>query len=338
MPAAVGRRWDAARSPPTLPSVPPPFRNPTRSATLLPMHMHEMRGMDRALKWSLVVNLLFVLVEFGGGYLAKSLALVSDAVHNLSDVPSMSLSLLALYAQRRPADSQRTYGYQRSGVLAAFANSMVLVAIALYIFWKAYLRVLNPVAVQPGLMAWVSALGILVNGGIAVAMWRGRKDLNLRTVLIHNAGDAASNVGILIGAAAITTTGLFVIDPIISFAIAAAVLWSAGIVIRESMHILLEGTPREVRVEEVARAMLTVPGVVEVHDIHIWSLAAHSHALSCHVRVEEMSTRESGRILDQLNALLARRFHITHTTVQIEPLLQDTLLHTLPTGDSQEPS
>ncbi|MFQ5724360.1 MAG: cation diffusion facilitator family transporter [Terriglobia bacterium] len=294
--------------------------------------------MSRALRWALGVNLAFVVVEFAGGYLGQSLALISDAVHNLTDVPSMSLSLFALYAQRRPADSQRTYGYQRSGVLAAFVNALVLIAVALYIFYHAYLRLLTPVSVHTGWMLWVSAAGIGVNGGIAWGMWRGRRDLNLRTVLIHNAGDAASNLAILVGALVIAATGWYVMDSLLGFAIGVAVLWSAWSVLRETTHILLEGTPRELRVEDVARAMLKVPGVAEVHDVHIWSLAAHLHALSCHVRIEEMPTRESEKILAQLNALLARDFGINHTTIQFEPRTTPVPAHFVPSQTKEKDS
>lgn len=283
------------------------------------MHVHEIPGMRRALGWSLWVNLAFVVVEFVGGYLANSLALITDAVHNLSDVPSMGLSLFALYAERRPADPRRTYGYQRSGVLAAFVNALLLLAVAGYILFEAYQRLRRPVPVETGLMAWIALIGIGVNGGIAWAMWRGRRDLNLRTVLIHNAGDAASNAGILVGALLIARTGWLVIDPIISAAIGLAVLWTTWGVLKSTTNILLEGTPAELSIEAVARAMLKVPGVVEVHDIHIWSLAARLHALSCHVRIGEMSTSESEKILDQLKALLAREFNISHTTIQFEP-------------------
>lgn len=283
------------------------------------MHDHEPHRMGRALSWALALNLTFVVLEFVAGYWASSLALVSDAVHNLSDVPSMSLSLLALLVQRRPADPRRTYGYQRSGVLAAFVNALILVAVAGYLLYAAYERFRAPVVVNANLMLWVSVIGIGVNGGIAWVMWKGRSDLNLRTVLIHNAGDAASNLGILLGAVVIAGTGWFVVDPVISVAIAAAILWSAWGVIRQTTNILLEGTPAGVKVEEVARAMLTVPGVVEVHDVHIWSLSAHSPALSCHVRIREMSTRESEQVLGRLNALLEREFKISHTTIQFEP-------------------
>ncbi len=288
--------------------------------------------MGRALGWALGVNLAFVAVEFAAGYWANSLALVSDAVHNLSDLPAMTLALIALYTQRRPADARRTYGYQRSGVLAAFVNAILLVAVAGYIFYAAYQRFRQPVPVLTEVLVWVSVVGIAVNGGIAWWMWRGRRDLNLRTVVIHNAGDAASNFAVLVGALAMERTGWFGLDPLLGVAIGVAVLWSSWGVIRETTNILLEGTPRGVDVETVARAMLKVPGVVEVHDIHIWSLAAHSPALSCHVRIGEMSTRESEQILSQLNQLLAREFGITHTTIQFEPQVASAKVHYFPTN------
>lgn len=291
--------------------------------------------MGRALGWSLWINLAFVVVEFIGGWLANSLALISDAVHNLSDLPSMGLSLVALYAQRRPADRRRTYGYQRSGVLAAFVNGLVLVAVAIYIFYEAWHRLRQPEPVGTGVMLWVSVAGIVVNGGIAWAMWRGRSDLNLRTVLVHNAGDAASNVGILFGALVIARTGWLIVDPLLGFIIGAAVLWSARGVLKETTNILLEGMPTGMQVEEVARAILGVPGVTEVHDIHIWSLGSNVRALSCHVRVEEMSTRESEKILEQLNRLLAEQFGIAHTTIQVESAAGTVPLHPVPTSRDQ---
>lgn len=307
---------------------------PSLHSRLMHLHVHEEPGMGRALGWSLGINLAFVVVEFIGGFWADSLALITDAVHNLSDLPSMSLALLALYLQRRPADPRRTYGYQRSGVLAAFVNALLLIAVAGYIFYEAYQRFRSPVPVMTEVLVWVSLAGIVVNGGIAWGMWRGRRDLNLRTVVIHNAGDAASNVAILTGALVMERTGWFVVDPLLSVAIGAAILWSSRGVLKETTNILLEGTPRGMNVETVARAMLKVAGVLEVHDIHIWSLAANLHALSCHVRIAEMSTRESETILDQLNALLARDFNITHTTIQFEPKTSQAKVHYFPSNQS----
>jgi len=296
------------------------------------LHAHEEPGMGRALVWALGLNLAFVVVEFVAGFWANSLALITDAVHNLTDLPSMSLALLALFLQRRPADARRTYGYQRSGVLAAFVNALVLVAVALYLFYAAYQRFRNPAPVLTEVLVWVSLAGIVVNGGIAWGMWRGRSDVNLRTVVVHNAGDAASNVAILAGALVMERTGWLWVDPLLSVAIGVAVLWSSWGVIKETTNILLEGTPRGVDVEQVARAMLKVPGVLEVHDVHIWSLASSLHALSCHVRIAEMSTRDSEKILAQLNELLAREFGIAHTTIQFEPATASARVHYFPSN------
>jgi cobalt-zinc-cadmium efflux system protein len=283
------------------------------------MHDHAEPRMTRVLKWSLWVTVVFVVVEFAAGFYARSLALISDAVHNLTDVPSMGLAWLAAWLELRPVDRKRTYGYHRAGILAAFVNSLLLIAIALYIFWEGYQRLRQPEPVRAEVMLVVAMLALVVNSGIALALRRGRRDLNIRTLLIHNAGDAASNLGILIGAFLIARTGLTVIDPLISFAIAALVLWSARSVLHETANILLEGLPKGLKLEEVVRALVALPGVEEIHDVHIWSLGSNYHALSCHVRVADIQMHETARILAEINQLLADRFHITHTTVQFEP-------------------
>lgn len=289
------------------------------------MHMHDEAvpsrsfGMGGALRWSLAATLLFVGAEFAAGYYAGSLALISDAVHNLTDVPAMGLALLAVWLSSKPVDHKRTYGYHRAGVLAAFVNALVLVAVALYIIWEAYGRLRAPEPVRAGVMLAVAAIALGVNSGIALALVRGRRDLNIRTILVHNAGDAASNLGIMIGAFAIARTGWYVIDPIISFAIAALVFWSAVGILRGTSNILLEGLPKGLKLEDVVQALVAIPGVKEIHDVHIWSLGSNYHALSCHVRVDDIGMREAGKLLAHINQVLAQRFHITHTTIQFEP-------------------
>ncbi len=287
------------------------------------MHAHNhARAHPRlgagVLAGSIAATLGLVATELVGGYLGHSLALVSDAVHNLSDVPTLAISWLALRWTERPADSERTYGYHRAGILAAFANAILLVLVALYLFYQAYERLRRPVAVREELMIWISLAALAVNGGITLALARGRHDLNLRSVLIHNFGDALSNLGILAGALAIRWTGAQWVDPVVGVAIGALVLWSSYGVLKESSHILLEGLPREMLLEDVARAILRVPGVQEVHDIHIWTLGTDLHALSCHVRIPDMHMEESEKILAGIHARLASGFHITHTTIQFE--------------------
>ena len=270
------------------------------------------------LQWAMVATLALVAVELAGGILGRSIALISDAVHNLSDVPTLVISWFALRWAERPADSEKTYGYRRAGILAAFTNAILLALVALFLFYEAYERLRRPLAVRAEFMLWISLAALAVNGGITLALVRGRRDLNLRSILIHNLGDALSNLGILAGALAIRATGAQWVDPALGAAIGGLVLWSSYGILKESSHVLLEGLPREMLLEDVAGAILGVTGVQEVHDIHIWTLGTDLHALSCHVRIPDMHMEESEKILARIQERLANEFHITHTTIQFE--------------------
>jgi cobalt-zinc-cadmium efflux system protein len=270
------------------------------------------------LGWAMVATLGLVAAEIVGGFLGRSVALLNDAVHNLSDVPALGISWLAMRWAERPADSEKTYGYHRAGTLAAFTNALVLVFLSLWLGYEALQRLRAPVNVVESWMIWTSLAALAVNGGITLALVRGRNDLNLRSILIHNFGDALSNVAIIAGAIVIRMTGAQWLDPILGLAIGLLVLWSSIGILRESSHILLEGRPREMRVEEVARAMLTIEGVYEVHDVHIWSLGGGHNALSLHARVPDMHMDECERILISIQEKAAKSFRINHTTVQLE--------------------
>jgi cobalt-zinc-cadmium efflux system protein len=289
-------------------------------------HSHSRSAHDHAisskftalLALSVVATLGLVLAELIGGYLGHSISLVSDAVHNLTDVPTLVISWLAMRLAERPPTREKTYGYHRAGILAAFVNSLLLGIVALYILYESYTRLRNPVAVHMGVMLWISLIALVVNGGITLALAQGRHDLNLRAIIVHAAGDALSSVAIFAGALAIHWTGAHWVDPAIGFAIGAMVLWSGYGILRESTHILLEGLPRSVQLEEVARAILRVEGVQEVHDIHIWTLGTNLQALSCHIRIPDMHMDQSEKILAHVNECLQREFKITHSTVQFE--------------------
>jgi cobalt-zinc-cadmium efflux system protein len=270
------------------------------------------------LQWATLATLALVATEFVGGYLGHSIALASDAVHNLSDIPALIISWLALRWSERPADSEKTYGYHRASILAAFANAILLALVAAFLFYEAYERLRHPVMVHENVMIWIALVALAVNGGITLALVRARHDLNLRSILLHNLGDALSNIGILAGALAIRATGADWLDPALGAAIGMLVVWSSYGILKESSHILLEGLPREMLLEDVARAILAVEGVQEVHDIHIWTLGTDLHALSCHVRIPDMHMDESERILTLIRERLANQFHITHTTIQFE--------------------
>src|SRR5712692_4524685 len=213
------------------------------------------------LGWAMAATLCLVVAEVFGGILGRSVALLNDAVHNLSDVPALGISYLAMRWAERPADNEKTYGYHRAGTLAAFTNAFVLVLLSLWLGYEAFERFRSPVAVVESWMIWTSIAALAVNGGITLALIRGRGDLNLRSILVHNFGDALSNIAIIVGAVVMHATGKQWIDPLLGLAIGLLVLWSSVGILRQSSHILLEGRPPEVSVEEVARAILTVEGV-----------------------------------------------------------------------------
>jgi cobalt-zinc-cadmium efflux system protein len=267
---------------------------------------------------ALVATLALVAAEFIGSYLGRSIALASDAVHNLSDIPTIVISWLAVRWSGRPADARRTFGYGRAGILAAFTNAILLIIVALGLFWEASARLLHPVPVAEDWMIALSVVALAVNGFITLSLTRHRHDLNLRSLLIHNLGDALSNVAILVGALVIRFSGAFWLDPVLGLAIGALVLWSSISILRESGHILLEGLPRHMLLREVASAILKVPGVQEVHDVHIWTLGTNDYAMSCHARIPDMHMEDSEKILRHIQERLAENFHIHHVTIQFE--------------------
>ena len=270
------------------------------------------------LGWSMIATLGLVIAEIIGGILGRSVALLNDAVHNLSDVPALGISWLAMHWAERPADTEKTYGYHRAGILAAFTNATLLVLLSAWLGYEAIDRLRSPLHVVESWMIWTSLAALTVNGGITLALVRGRGDLNLRSILIHNFGDALSNIAIIAGAIAIRMTGAMWIDPLLGLAIGLLVLWSSIGILRESSHILLEGRPREMEVAEVARAILTVEGVQEVHDVHIWSLGGGHTALSLHARIPDMHLDKCEEILLAIQRKAAQEFKIDHTTVQLE--------------------
>jgi cobalt-zinc-cadmium efflux system protein len=271
------------------------------------------------LSWSLVATSLFVVVEIVAGIQAHSLALLSDAGHNFTDAGALLLAWVANRAQAKPADDVKTYGYHRAGVLSAFVNALTLIVLSGWIFYEAAMRFRNPEAVQDTIMMAVAAAGLAMNGGIMLSLRRAsRNDINVRSAFVHMLGDAVGSVAIIGGAIAIRYTGWEQLDPALSIAIGLLIVWSAWDITRESLNILLEGLPRGITLTDVATAMRAEDGVLDVHDLHIWSLGSSTHALSCHVLIEDVPPSASDAILRRLNATLADRFHIHHTTVQFE--------------------
>ncbi len=272
----------------------------------------------RALEIAIAATVALVGIEFVVGVIAHSLALIGDGWHNLADVPALAFSWTALAWQHKPPDRRKTFGYGRAGVLAAFVNALILLPVAVMICYGGYERIVHPPAVNSWLMTGVGVLALVINAGISLALGRERGDLNLRAVFVHFLGDALSNLGIIAGGILILLTHQPRIDPIIAFLIAGMIAWNAVGILAESGNILLEGMPKGVKLEAIARAILAVPGVREVHDIHVWSLASQSHALSCHVHILDMSTSASEQIAHQIRETLADHFGINHSTIQFE--------------------
>ena len=288
------------------------------------MHSHNhshghVHGTGNILGWSLLATTVFVLIELFAGLQAHSLALLSDAAHNFTDALAIGLAWVGLRMQTKPADETKTYGYHRASVLSAFVNALTLVALSAWILYESVLRLRNPEAVQESVMMAVAGLGLVLNGGIMLALRAGSKnDINIRSAFVHMLGDALGSVAIIMGAVAIRYTGWLRVDPVLSIVIALLIVWTAWDIIRESLNILLEGLPRGIRLVDVAEAMGGVTGVLGVHDLHIWSLGSKTHALSCHVLIEDVPPSASDCILRSLNTLLEHKYGISHTTVQFE--------------------
>ena len=288
------------------------------------MHVHAAppsSGASRTqsvLRFSLGATLVYVVVTFVAGLRAHSLALLSEAGHNVSDFLALLLSFVAVYLQNRPADNSKTFGYQRAGVLAAFVNALTLVLISIWIGIEAVHRLSAPVAVHPKIMMWVAAAGVVMNGVIAILLWGVARDVNLRSAFLHMAGDTLSTAAVIAGGAGILMTGHQWIDPVLSLLIAALILWTSSDIVRETLNILLEGMPRGVTLTELRTGMEAVEGVINVHDLHVWSLGSQSRALACHVTIADIPPSESACILVKLNHLLRDHFKIQHSTIQFE--------------------
>ncbi|WP_243648303.1 cation diffusion facilitator family transporter [Acidipila rosea] len=274
--------------------------------------------MKRVLRLSVVATLAYVVLTLVAGLRAHSLALISEAGHNASDALALLLSFVAVYFQGRPATDTKTFGYQRAGVLAAFLNALALIFIAVWIVIEAVHRLGSPETVQPRIMMIVATAGVVMNGVIAAFLWKSSGDVNIRSVFIHMLGDTLSTAAVIAGGAAILLTGLHWIDPLLSLLIAALVLWSSIGIVRETLNILLEGTPGGLSLQEIRDSLATIQGVEDIHDLHVWSLGSQTRALATHVTIADIPPSASAQILEQIKAMLRDKFHINHTTIQFE--------------------
>jgi len=273
----------------------------------------------RRLALSIALTLGFVLIEVMAGLRGNSLALLSDAGHNLTDVAALAITWYALRMTAQPADAARTFGYHRAGILAALLNSTTLVLVAGYIFVEAYKRLLSPGEVNSDILIAVGLIALLINGVTAWLVYRGSaQDLNLRSAFVHLMGDVLSTLGAVAAGILIALTGMNWLDPLVSVLIGLLILWNAWGILKESVTILLESTPGDIDTAELVSSLITVEGVRGVHDLHVWSISQGIRALSAHILTDDMALSDSKRIQGEISAILDRQFRIRHATLQLE--------------------
>jgi len=274
------------------------------------------------------LTITLVAVEAVAGLLANSLALLTDAAHNVTDVIALGLSGYALRLTMRPAHPGKTYGYHRAGILAALVNSTGLVLIAAGIFYEAFRRFRQPPEVDPAVLTGVAAAAFAINLATALMIRRGsHADLNLRSTFVHLMGDVLSTAGAVAAGGAIALTGWNGWDPLVSVLIGVLILWNARGILRETVHILLEGTPEDIDPERLVADVRRVDGVLGVHDLHVWSITRNLRTLSAHILVGDITVRQSAAIQAAIDLLLCDRYGIRHATLQMEceNCLPDTL-------------
>lgn len=281
-------------------------------------HSHSRTSNKKLLLIALFITVSFMIAEIVGGVIANSLALISDAGHMFSDAFSLALSLIAMKLATRPASASRTFGFYRFEILAAFLNGVTLAVISLIIFYEAYHRLLEPPTVQSSIMLWTAIIGLLANLGSAGILMKGdtKGNLNLRSAFLHVLGDMLGSVGAIIAGLLILLFDWYIADPIISIIVGVLVLISGWRVTKESVHVLIEGVPNHVDMDELKQQLHSVDGVIGLHDLHVWTITSGLESLSCHIVIA--SNKNAQEILLTCKQVIQDRFGIHHVTLQLE--------------------
>lgn len=281
-------------------------------------HQESRHDAGRSLRLAFLLTIAILVVEAGAGVLAHSVALLADAGHIFTDVFALGLAWFAVRQARRPDDERRTYGYHRVGTLAAMVNGASLIAIVGGVAYEAFRRLEHPQPVAGGLVIAAALVAIAVNTFIGLRLHGEESNLNVRAALLHVVGDLAASIGVVLAGAVILLTGWLYADPIASLLICLVIAFSAWRVLRDSIDILLEGTPSHIDVAEVRDLIAAAPGVDSVHDLHVWALSPEETMLSCHVVVPESLMSEAEHTMRRLEQQVCERFGIGHTTIQLE--------------------
>jgi cobalt-zinc-cadmium efflux system protein len=274
---------------------------------------------QRRLLIALAITGLMTIVELIGGLMSNSLALLGDAGHMFTDTLALGLSIVALNLTKRPASQTKTYGYYRAEILAALINGIILILICGYIFYEAYRRFVEPPEVQGGLMLIVAAIGLVANlVGISILRSASHENLNVKGAFLHMWGDTVSSVGVIAAGVIILLTGRTIADPIISIIIGLLILKSAGGLVLESLHILLEAVPKHLDLSQINDEIRRVKGVRDIHDVHLWAITSGIYAISGHLLIEDQMVSKCTQIVEEVNQMLGHKFGISHSTLQLE--------------------
>lgn len=287
-------------------------------------HRKKQMHSKMTLWLSLIITLFFTVVEFAGGIISNSLALLSDSFHMLSDVFALALSMLAVYFASRKPTARYTFGYLRFEILAAFLNGLALAVISVWIFYEAIVRIIFPKPVESGLMLVIATIGLIVNIVLTVILVRSLKsenNINIQSALWHFMGDLLNSIGVIIAVVLIYFTGIQLIDPILSMIIALVILRGGYKIMRNAWLILMESVPEHLDTDEIMETMKSVDQVLDVHEFHLWSITTEHYSLSAHVVLDSRSSEDAYQTINELETLLKEKYGLAHTTLQIEHLV-----------------
>lgn len=279
-------------------------------------HTHGMA--KKTLRLAFFLTLIILAAEVTGGLLANSLALLSDAGHVLTDIFALGLAWFATAQAERPPNARNTYGYHRVGILAALVNALTLILITLWILFEAAQRFQHPEPVQPLAMFLAASVGIGVNLFIGFGLQKEKENLNVRAATLHVFGDIGASAAVIVAGVIILLTGWNLADPLLSVGIAVLIAMGSWSILRETADILLEAVPKDINLSSLVRDMMRVPGVADVHDLHVWCITSGMHALSCHTQIDDLPPSQSAPILASLEHMLQEKYRIGHTTIQFE--------------------
>ena len=282
-------------------------------------HQHNIQSGSKGLLIALIITIVMMMAEVIGGFLSNSLALLGDAGHMFTDVFSLGLSLFAFNVAKKPPNSTRTYGYHRVEVMAALTNGLLLIIISITIFYEAYKRFLTPPNINGSIMLVIASIGLIANLiGIYVLKDTHADNLNIRSAFLHIIGDTLSSLGVIIGGILIIMKKWYLVDPIISILIGGIIIKGAIGIIKESSSILLEYVPSNININQVSHALLSINGVKDIHDLHIWTITSGLYAMSAHVLIDDRMISDGASIVHQIEDIMREKFNLTHTTIQLE--------------------